>query len=132
MASSRRSWRPEWVHGLIALVLALLGTLGCLYLFRLTVTGLPLLLCWLVTVNLLAFGYYGYDKWRSIRASRRIPEVVLHGLSLAGGSPGAYLAMRTFRHKTIKGRFRWIFWSIVVLQGLLLLAIAGMLWWRRS
>ncbi len=87
MASSRRTWRPQWVHGLLALVLALLGTLGLLFLFRLTVTGLSLLLCWLLTVNLLAFGYHGWDKFCSRRAGRRIPEVVLHGLSLAGGSP---------------------------------------------
>ncbi len=38
--------------------------------------------------------------------------------------------MRTFRHKTLKGRFRLIFWGIVVLQGLLLLTVAWMLWRR--
>ncbi len=45
-----------------------------------------------------------------------MPEAVLHGMALAGGSLGAYTAMRLFRHKTIKGRFRLVFWSIVVLQ----------------
>ncbi len=50
------------------------------------------------------------------REGRRIPELVLHGLAVAGGSPGAYAGMRWFRHKTVKGRFRLVFWSIVIVQ----------------
>ena len=34
--------------------------------------------------------------------------------------------MRTFRHKTIKGRFRFVFWAIVVLQ---LVLIGWLGWW---
>ena len=55
----------------------------------------------------------------SVRAGTgapRVPEVVLHGLTFAGGSLGAYAAMKTFRHKTIKGQFRIVFWLIVVVQ----------------
>jgi uncharacterized membrane protein YsdA (DUF1294 family) len=74
------------------------------------------LAAFLVAVNLTVFIYYGLDKWQAQRGGRRVPEVVLHGLALAGGSPGAYLAMQAFRHKTIKARFRFIFWIIVGVQ----------------
>lgn len=74
------------------------------------------LTCWLVAINVVAFGYYGYDKAQAGNGGGRVPEVVLHGLSALGGSPGAFLAMHLFRHKTIKGGFRILFWCIVVLQ----------------
>lgn len=72
--------------------------------------------CWLVSTNLLAFAYYGYDKAQAQHSGARVPELVLHGLTAVGGSVGAYLAMQLFRHKTIKGKFRILFWCIVVLQ----------------
>jgi len=40
----------------------------------------------------------------------------LHTLAAVGGSPGALLGMSLFRHKTIKGKFRILFWCIVALQ----------------
>ena len=52
--------------------------------------------CWLVSVNLVTFGYYGYDKVRSQGGEGRVPELVLHGLGAVGGSPGAFLAMWLF------------------------------------
>src|SRR5688500_3257226 len=64
---------------------------------------------WLAAINVTAFGYYGYDKHQAKQAGPRVPEVVLHGLALAGGSIGAYAGMLTFRHKTIKGPFRLVF-----------------------
>jgi uncharacterized membrane protein YsdA (DUF1294 family) len=83
--------------------------------------------CWLVAVNVTAFGYYGFDKGRAQSARSRVPEAVLHGLTAAGGSLGAYAAMRAFRHKTIKGRFRILFWCIVVLQVAVILWVIK--WW---
>ncbi len=71
---------------------------------------------WLTAINLTALGYYGFDKVRARRASQRVPEAVLHLLALVGGSVGAYLGMQLFRHKTLKGRFQLLFWSIVVTQ----------------
>lgn len=128
----QRYWRPEWVHGLLALALTLLGGWACLRLFRLDYSLIHLLVGWLAAVNLVTFGYYGYDKFCARRGARRVPEVVLHGLSLVGGSPGAYVAMRTFRHKTIKGSFRLVFWSIALLQLALLLALAWRVWRQQT
>jgi uncharacterized membrane protein YsdA (DUF1294 family) len=114
----RFSWlsRPERWHGGVALLLVLLLAGAILTLFRHHLTWYHGLAAWLVSINLTAFAYYGYDKFRARQSGGRVPEMVLHGLALLGGSLGAYLAMRLFRHKTVKSRFRLAFWCIVVLQ----------------
>jgi uncharacterized membrane protein YsdA (DUF1294 family) len=71
---------------------------------------------WLLCVNLVTFAYYGADNWLAQRMWPRIPEIVLQTLGAVGGSPAALLAMRVFRHKTIKGSFRILFWSIALVQ----------------
>jgi uncharacterized membrane protein YsdA (DUF1294 family) len=71
---------------------------------------------WLVCINLVTFAYHGYDKRQAMHDGWRVPELVLHLLAVAGGSLGAFAAMRLFRHKTIKGSFRFVFWVIVVVQ----------------
>jgi uncharacterized membrane protein YsdA (DUF1294 family) len=118
MAGKR--WGPEWVHGSIAVSATLLLVLSGFWLTHATITGTRFLLAWLLAITLTTFAYYGYDKSRAQAGSRRVPELVLHLLALAGGSGGAYLGMRYFRHKTIKGNYQVVFWTIVVLQGLLL------------
>lgn len=45
------------------------------------------------------------DKWKAKNNLWRIPEKVLLGVALAGGSLGALIGMRTFRHKTLHLRF---------------------------
>jgi uncharacterized membrane protein YsdA (DUF1294 family) len=112
----RRAVSPETFHGAAGLALALLGAAAILYGLHLPLAWPPVLAAWLAAVNVTTFGYYGYDKARARLAGRRVPEVVLHGLALVGGSAGAWLAMRFFRHKTVKGRFRLAFWCIVALQ----------------
>jgi uncharacterized membrane protein YsdA (DUF1294 family) len=115
---------PHTFHGAVALGLSVLLAVVILLLFRFKPDFGPLLLCWLVAVNAVTFGYYGYDKASAKAAGPRVPEAVLHGLALAGGTLGAYAGMRYFRHKTIKGSFRVLFWVIAVLQvGLLLAAL---------
>jgi uncharacterized membrane protein YsdA (DUF1294 family) len=46
----------------------------------------------------------------------RVPERVLLLLAFVGGSVGAWLGMKVFHHKTIKGAFRRNFWIVVALQ----------------
>lgn len=75
-----------------------------------------LLVTWLIGINPVTFFYYGFDKRRAGNNGARIPEATLLGLALIGGSIGAYAGMRYFRHKTLKGRFRILFWAIVLLQ----------------
>jgi uncharacterized membrane protein YsdA (DUF1294 family) len=65
------------------------------------------------------------DKQRAITGGRRIAEADLLGLALIGGSPGALLARRWFRHKTRKEPFSTRLLLIAVAQtGLILGYIA--------
>ena len=77
-------------------------------------------LTYLVLINVVTFLVYDFDKFASQRGWRRVPEVWLHLLALAGGSPAAYLAQRVLRHKLRTPRFMAIFWLIVGLQALVL------------
>ena len=55
---------------------------------------------WLIAINLVTFAVYGIDKRRARRGAWRVPEKTLFLLPLLGGSIGALLGMRVFRHKT--------------------------------
>ena len=74
----------------------------------------------LLLLNLVTFGVFGWDKFQAIRNGWRVPEKTLLSLALAGGSIGAYLAMRLFRHKTSKLSFRRSFYAILAIQILIL------------
>jgi uncharacterized membrane protein YsdA (DUF1294 family) len=125
--------RPHTFHGLLSLVLALALTLGLFALVRPKEVSLwHLLAFWLLAVNVVAFCYYGWDKMRAIGERSRVPELVLHGLAVAGGTVGAYAGMRLFRHKTVKGSFRIIFWFIAVVQVCLVVAALYRLWANRG
>jgi uncharacterized membrane protein YsdA (DUF1294 family) len=129
-ATMARQMRPEALHGAVAVAVALLLTVAAMFALRLRAEWWPLLACWLVAVNAVALGYYGYDKARAKASRSRVPEVVLHGLALAGGTVGAYAGMRLFRHKTIKGSFRVLFWVIAGLQVLLVAAAVYRVFWK--
>jgi uncharacterized membrane protein YsdA (DUF1294 family) len=47
---------------------------------------------------------------------QRVPEIILHALAVFGGWPGALIAQKTLRHKTIKQPFQKIFWLLVVVN----------------
>ena len=59
-----------------------------------------------IVINLLTFLLYGLDKYKAIRQEWRIPERALLLMAFVGGAFGALSAMRIFRHKTRKGRFK--------------------------
>ena len=89
---------------------------GVLFLALLLLTNWPWYLSWLIAVNVTTFLLYGYDKFQAPREGTRVPEVVLHGLALAGGFVGGWLGMLLFRHKIRKPVFP------------IVLAIASILW----
>ena len=60
---------------------------------------------WLLLVNAWTVERFREDKIRAIAGDRRIPERELLHLALIGGSPGAFVARRIFRHKTRKEPF---------------------------
>ncbi len=59
---------------------------------------------------------YARDKRRAGLGERRVPEAVLLGLALVGGSPAAAVAMLILRHKTRKASFLLKFAAVVALQ----------------
>lgn len=63
------------------------------------------LLIYLAVVNALAFILYGADKYSAVKGGWRISERNLLLIAAVGGSVGAYIAMRLFRHKTRHKRF---------------------------
>lgn len=68
--------------------------------------GLVLLLdvptypAWIIGLSVVTFAMYGFDKRRAVQRGGRVPELVLHGLALAGGFPGGWVGQMAFRHKT--------------------------------
>lgn len=50
----------------------------------------------------MTFLTYGYDKAVAGAGPTRVPEIVLLGLALIGGTFGALLGMLVFHHKTGK------------------------------
>jgi uncharacterized membrane protein YsdA (DUF1294 family) len=72
---------------------------------------------WLAGASAVLFGLYGWDKHRAGSRGRRVPEVVLHGLALAGGFAGGWLGRAAFRHKTRKPAFLVVLLLATVLHG---------------
>jgi uncharacterized membrane protein YsdA (DUF1294 family) len=70
----------------------------------------------LIAVNFVTVVQFYDDKQRAIEGRRRISESNLLGLALIGGSPGAFLARKLFRHKTRKEPFSTQFFVIAALQ----------------
>lgn len=87
------------------------------------VVGSPwgLLAVWLVVINLVTFLVFGWDKFKAKykekhENARRVPEKTLFILALLGGSVGALLGMRVWRHKTLHKTFRFGIPAILALQ----------------
>ena len=74
---------------------------------------------WLIAINLVTFAVYGADKRRARRGAWRVPEKTLFLLPLLGGSVGALLGMRVFRHKTKHWYFVWGVPAILLAQAAL-------------
>jgi uncharacterized membrane protein YsdA (DUF1294 family) len=121
-ATNSPTWGDRFRHGaLLGAVLWLVVVAG---LMLLAVTSENVQLPWYVLAylgltllaSLASFVAYGLDKRAARKERPRISERTLHGLSLAGGWPGAVIASRVFHHKTVKLSFRMLNWSIVALH----------------
>ena len=82
---------------------------------------------YLAAVNVVTFTVYGIDKSKARRGAWRIPEKRLFLLPLLGGSVGALLGMKVFRHKTKHWYFVWGIPIILLAQT----ALAAWLWLRQ-
>lgn len=104
-----------WLYQQQSGVAPALFSLGAVY---------PLLMAHLLIGNLLTFGLYGYDKACARSGRRRVPERRLQAFAFIGGSIGALLGQKIFRHKTRKSNFQVVFLLIFFLQILVLLVLA--------
>ena len=92
--------KPKTTFSIIALALSLLALLAILYFIKLDIFW-----AWLLAWSVVTFGLYGYDKAQSKIGGGRVPEIVLHLITLAGGWPGAWAGRFAFRHKIRKPAF---------------------------
>ncbi|PIR78093.1 MAG: DUF1294 domain-containing protein [Candidatus Magasanikbacteria bacterium CG10_big_fil_rev_8_21_14_0_10_36_16] len=77
------------------------------------------LIGYFILINLITLITFGIDKGKAINNNRRIRERTLWIMSLLGGSLGALLGMKMFRHKTKKLSFQAMMAVILVVQILL-------------
>ena len=90
---------------------------------------LHIALIYLVAINIVTFFMYGIDKWRSTsgrllptgrkkakNSKWRIRETALLGLAVLGGSIGAWLGMKVWRHKTQHKKFKYGVPAIIIVQ----------------
>jgi len=86
---------------------------------------------YLASVNMTTLLLYAWDKVNAIVNGRenalgykaiagksltRVPEIILHGLALFGGSPMAIVGQKVFRHKTRKAKFKAWQYGVIVVQ----------------
>jgi uncharacterized membrane protein YsdA (DUF1294 family) len=100
--------------------------IGLGYLFY-RMLGLDPLVVFLVSINLVTWLVYRYDKLSSARqGASRVPNLILAGLAVAGGSVGALVGIYAgrARHKT-SPRYRPLricVWLSLIVQAALLVA----------
>ena len=75
-----------------------------------------LMMYYLLAVNVVAFAAFGIDKYKAKRGLWRISEATLLLLAVVGGSLGALLGMRIWRHKTQHAKFRYGLPLIILAQ----------------
>ncbi|MBR6132722.1 MAG: DUF1294 domain-containing protein [Bacteroidales bacterium] len=73
-------------------------------------------LYYILAVNLMTFITYGIDKYKARHNRWRVREASLLLLAALGGSIGALLAMKVFRHKTQHKKFRFGVPAILLVQ----------------
>ena len=78
------------------------------------------LLYYLIVINIATFVVYGIDKLKAKQGSWRISEATLLILAVIGGSIGALLGMKVWRHKTQHKKFKYGLPLILIIQIILI------------
>ncbi len=73
-----------------------------------------------IVINIITFLVFGYDKWQAKNNKKRVSEFHLLLLTAIGGTIGGLLGMNFFKHKTNKFSFILSFYTIMILQIVLL------------
>ncbi len=83
-----------------------------------------IILIYLAVMNVVTFFMYGVDKWKAKRSKWRVSEAVLILMAVLGGSVGAWLGMKAWRHKTQHKKFRYGLPFILIAQIAIVIWIA--------
>ena len=75
-----------------------------------------ILAIYLITINVATFFKFGIDKLKAIHDRWRIREAALLLLAALGGSIGAWLGIKVWRHKTMHKKFKYGIPLIIILQ----------------
>ena len=79
-----------------------------------------MLFYYLIVINVVIFTVYGIDKLKAKQGSWRISEATLLILAIIGGSIGALLGMKVWRHKTQHKKFKYGLPLILIIQIILI------------
>ena len=71
---------------------------------------------YVLILNFVTMLVYGIDKFKAKKGKWRIPESTLLLLAVLGGSIGAWLGMRVWRHKTQHKKLNYGIPVIFILQ----------------
>ncbi|MFO7662337.1 MAG: DUF1294 domain-containing protein [Chloroflexota bacterium] len=119
-----RRFRTQIFYSVLAFIAVIL-----LFLVLSSTTSWHWYFVWLISTSIIAFLYYAIDKGLSKAGSVRIPELVLHLLSLIGGFIGALLGMLVFRHKS-NFRAHPLFLPIILVSAIIWGFLAYRLFWQ--
>lgn len=86
------------------------------------------LIGYFLLINIIAFIMYGLDKKKAKKGQWRTPEATLIGVATIGGSVGALLGMKHFRHKTKHKKFTIGVPAILIVQIAIAAAIMLEIW----
>lgn len=93
------------------------GILGFFVITRILPPWIPLVY---LAMSGITYVTYGNDKTKAVTGQRRVPESHLHLLEFFCGWPGALVAQSYFRHKNRKSSYQVVYWTLVLLNLLLL------------
>lgn len=77
---------------------------------------MKIVILYFIIINYIAFSLYHLDKERALKGRHRISEKNLLTVAAFGGTLGAWIGMRKYRHKTRKTSFKLWFYTILALQ----------------
>lgn len=84
---------------------------------------LVFIILYFIIMNIFTFILYFADKRKAINHRWRIPEATLLATAFAGGSFGAFSAMRVFRHKTKHLKFTLTVPLMMILHAVFLIFV---------
>ncbi|MCA1063646.1 DUF1294 domain-containing protein [Rossellomorea sp. AcN35-11] len=84
-----------------------------------------LLYIYAIAINLIGFTVMGKDKKKAQRNEYRMKESTLWQVAILGGSVGAFLGMKVFRHKTKHTLFAFGFPILAMLHSFLFIWLNG-------